>query len=338
MWSLSHRVDARNGEIMKQLFYKEAVRDALREEMLRDERVFLIGLDIGRFGGTYKATQGLWEEFGEERVRDTPLSEAAIAGAAVGAALTGLRPVAEIMYNDFLTIAMDQVANQAAKLRYMSGGQATIPVVFRTQGGAGRSSAAQHAQSLEAWVAHIPGLKVALPSTPCDAKGLLKTAIRDDTPVVFFEHKLLYNTKGEVPEEEYLIPFGQARICREGAGVTIVALSRMVLRALEAAETLAAEGVSVEVIDPRTVVPLDIGTIVESVKKTGRLIVTHEGYARCGVGAEIATQVMEKGLYYLEKPVRRVCGLNVPVPFAPVMENYVIPSTAALIQAVRELL
>lgn len=338
MWSLSHRVDARNGEIMKQLFYKEAVRDALREEMLRDERVFLIGLDIGRFGGTYKATQGLWEEFGEERVRDTPLSEAAIAGAAVGAALTGLRPVAEIMYNDFLTIAMDQVANQAAKLRYMSGGQATIPVVFRTQGGAGRSSAAQHAQSLEAWVAHIPGLKVALPSTPYDAKGLLKTAIRDDTPVVFFEHKLLYNTKGEVPEEEYLIPFGQAKICREGAGVTIVALSRMVLRALEAAETLAAEGVSVEVIDPRTVVPLDIDTIVESVKKTGRLIVTHEGYTRCGVGAEIATQVMEKGLYYLEKPVRRVCGLNVPVPFAPVMENYVIPSTAALIQAVRELL
>jgi len=322
---------------MKQLFYKEAVRDALREEMLRDERVFLIGLDIGRFGGTFKATQGLWEEFGAERVRDTPLSEAAIAGAAVGAAMTGLRPVAEIMYNDFLTIAMDQVANQAAKLRYMSGGQATIPVVFRTQEGAGRSSAAQHAQSLEAWVAHIPGLKVALPSTPYDAKGLLKTAIRDDTPVVFFEHKLLYNTKGEVPEEEYLIPFGQAKVCREGTGVTIVALSRMVLRALEAAEILAAEGVSVEVVDPRTIVPLDIDTILESVKKTGRLIVTHEGYTRCGIGAEIATQVMEKGLYYLEKPVRRVCALNVPVPFAPVMENYVIPSAAALVQAVKEM-
>ena len=305
--------------------------------MLRDERVFLIGLDIGRFGGTFKATQGLWEEFGAERVRDTPLSEAAIAGAAVGAAMTGHRPVAEIMYNDFLTIAMDQVANQAAKLRYMSGGQATIPVVFRTQEGAGRSSAAQHAQSLEAWVAHIPGLKVVLPSTPYDAKGLLKTAIRDDTPVVFFEHKLLYNTKGEVPEDEYLIPFGQARVCREGTGVTIVALSRMVLRALEAAEILAAEGVSVEVVDPRTIVPLDIDTILESVKKTGRLIVTHEGYTRCGIGAEIATQVMEKGLYYLEKPVRRVCALNVPVPFAPVMENYVIPSAAALVQAVKEM-
>lgn len=323
---------------MKQLMYKEAVRDALREEMLLDEHVFLIGLDIGRFGGTYKATQGLWEEFGDERVRDTPLSEAAIAGAAVGAAMTGLRPVAEIMYNDFLTIAMDQVANQAAKLRYMSGGQAKVPVVFRTQEGAGRSSAAQHSQSLEAWVAHIPGLKVALPSTPYDAKGLLKTAIRDDAPVVFFEHKLLYNTKGDVPEEEYLIPFGQARICREGTGVTIVALSRMVLRALEAAEILAAEGVSVEVVDPRTIVPLDIETILESVKKTGRLIITHEGYTRCGVGAEIVTQVIERGLYYLEKPVRRVCGLNVPVPFAPVMENYVIPGTAALVQAARELL
>ncbi len=322
---------------MKQLFYKEAVRDALREEMLRDERVFLIGLDIGRFGGTYKATQRLWEEFGAERVRDTPLSEAAIAGAAVGAAMTGLRPVAEIMYNDFLTIAMDQVANQAAKLRYMSGGQATIPVVFRTQEGAGRSSAAQHAQSLEAWVAHIPGLKVALPSTPYDAKGLLKTAIRDDTPVVFIEHKLLYNTKGDVPEEEYLIPFGQAKVCREGTGVTIVAISRMVLRALEAAEILAAEGISVEVVDPRTVVPLDLDTILASVKKTGRLIISHEGYTRCGVGAEIATQVMEQGLDYLDKPVRRVCGLNVPVPFATVMENYVIPGVAALVEAVKEM-
>jgi pyruvate/2-oxoglutarate/acetoin dehydrogenase E1 component len=323
---------------VNQLFYKEAIRDALREEMRRDDRVFLIGLDIGRFGGTYKATQGLWEEFGDERVRDTPLSEAAIAGAAVGAAMTGLRPVAEIMYNDFLTIALDQVANQAAKLRYMSGGQATIPVVFRTQEGAGRSSAAQHAQSLEAWVSHVPGLKVALPSTPYDAKGLLKSAIRDDAPAVFFEHKLLYNTKGEVPEEEYLIPFGQARVCREGSGVTIVALSRMVLRALEAAEILAAEGISVEVVDPRTIVPLDIETILESVKKTGRLLITHEGYTRCGVGAEIATQVMEKGLYYLERSVKRVCGLNVPVPFAPVLENYVIPGTAALVQAVKELL
>lgn len=327
----------RNGEMMKQLSYKEAVRDALREEMRRDDRVFLIGLDIGRFGGTFKATQGLWEEFGAERVRDTPLSEAAFAGAALGAAMTGLRPVVEIMYNDFLTIAMDQIVNQAAKLRYMSGGQATIPVVFRTQEGAGRSSAAQHAQSLEAWVAHIPGLKVALPSTPYDAKGLLKTAIRDDTPVVFFEHKLLYNTKGEVPEEEYLIPFGQAQVLRQGTDITVVALSRMVLRALEAAEILAAEGISVEVIDPRTVVPLDISTILESVKKTGRLIVTHEGYTRCGVGAEIAAEVAEKGLYYLERPVRRVCALNVPVPFAPVMENYVIPNVAALVQAAKEL-
>ncbi|HWQ52757.1 MAG TPA: alpha-ketoacid dehydrogenase subunit beta [Bryobacteraceae bacterium] len=323
---------------MSNIFYKEAVRDALREEMRRDERVFLLGLDIGRFGGTYKATDGLVDEFGEERVRDTPLSEAAIAGAAVGSAMTGLRPVAEIMYIDFTTIAMDQIVNQAAKLRYMSGGQAHIPVVFRTQEGAGRSSAAQHAQSLEAWFAHIPGLKVALPSTPFDAKGLLKTAVRDDGPVMFIEHKLLYNSRGEVPEQEYLIPFGQANICREGSDVTVVALSRMVLRALEAAAELEREGISVEVIDPRTVAPLDIETIVKSVEKTGRLVVAHEAYERCGMGAEIATQVMERGLYFLEKPVRRVCGRNVPVPFAPVMENYVIPGAAEIVKAVKELL
>jgi pyruvate/2-oxoglutarate/acetoin dehydrogenase E1 component len=322
---------------MREVLYKEAVAEAIREEMLRDERVFLMGEDVGRFGGTYKVTQGLWEQFGDERVRDAPLSEAAIAGAAVGAAMTGLRPIAEIMYIDFTAIAMDQIANQAAKLRYMSGGQALIPVVFRTQEGAGRSSAAQHAQCLEAWMAHIPGLKVVLPATPYDVKGLLKTAIRDDAPVVFIEHKLLYNTKGEVPEEEYLIPFGEARVCRTGTDVTIVAISRMVLKALDAAEQVAREGISVEVIDPRTIVPLDIDTIVSSVKKTGRLIVTHEGYTRCGVGAEIATQVIEKGLYYLEKPVKRVCGLNVPIPFAPVMENYVIPDAAALVRAVKEL-
>ena len=323
---------------MSQIFYKEAVRDALREEMLRDERVFLIGLDIGRFGGTYKATEKLWEEFGEERVRDAPLSEAAIAGAAVGAAMTGLRPVAEIMYIDFTTIAMDQIVNQAAKLGYMSGGQAKIPVVFRTQEGAGRSSAAQHAQSLEAWFAHIPGLKVAVPSTPHDVKGLLKTAVRDDAPVVFIEHKLLYNTRGEVPEEEYTVPFGKAKVCREGSDVTVVAISRMVLRALEAAEELAREGVSVEVIDPRTIVPLDIDAIVGSVEKTGRLVIAHEAYTRCGIGAEIATQVMERALYSLEKPVKRVCGRNTPVPFAPVMENYVIPGTADIVRAVKEML
>ncbi len=323
---------------MSQILYKEAVRDALREEMLRDERVFLIGLDIGRFGGTYKATEKLWEEFGDERVKDAPLSEAAIAGAAVGAAMTGMRPVAEIMYIDFTTIAMDQIVNQAAKLGYMSGGQARIPVVFRTQEGAGRSSAAQHAQSLEAWFAHIPGLKVAAPSTPYDVKGLLKTAVRDDAPVVFIEHKLLYNTRGEVPEDEYTLPFGKAKVCREGSDVTVVAISRMVLRALEAAEELAREGVSVEVIDPRTVVPLDIECIVASVEKTGRLIVAHEGYTRCGVGAEIAAQVMERALYSLEKPVKRVCGRNTPVPFAPVMESYVIPGAAEIVRAVKEML
>jgi pyruvate/2-oxoglutarate/acetoin dehydrogenase E1 component len=323
---------------VSEIFYRQALRDALREEMRRDERVFLLGLDIGRFGGTYKATQGLLEEFGEERVRDTPLSEAAIAGTAVGAAMTGMRPVAEIMYMDFITIALDQIVNQAAKLAYMSGGQTSIPVVFRTQEGAGRSSAAQHAQSLEAWVAHIPGLKVALPATPYDAKGLLKTAVRDDSPVVFIEHKLLYAVKGEVPEEEYLIPFGQARVAREGRDVTIVALSRMVWKAMEAAEELARDGIQAEVIDPRTVVPLDVETIVRSVQKTGRLIVTHEGYTRCGVGAEVATQVVEHAMHALKKPPRRVCGRNVPVPFAPVMENYVIPQAADLARAARELM
>ena len=322
---------------MPQILYKEAVRDALREEMIRDDRVFLIGLDIGRFGGTYKATAGLWEEFGDERVRDAPLSEAAIAGAAVGAAMTGLRPVAEIMYIDFMTIAMDQIVNQAAKLRYMSGGQAEVPVVFRTQEGGGRASAAQHAQSLEAWFAHIPGLKVVLPATPFDVKGLLKTAVRDDRPVVFIEHKLLYNTAGEVPAEEYLIPFGQAKIHRRGSDLTIVALSRMVLKALEAAEQLAGEGIEAEVIDPRTVVPLDLETILTSVEKTGRLIITHEAYSRCGVGAEIAARVMEEGLYYLERPIKRVCALDVPVPFAPVMEDYVIPNAARLVEAARSL-
>jgi pyruvate/2-oxoglutarate/acetoin dehydrogenase E1 component len=319
------------------MLYKEAIIEALREEMLRDERVIVMGEDVGRYGGGYKATAGLWEQFGHDRVRDTPLSEAGIAGAAVGAAMTGLRPVAEIMYIDFTTIAMDQIVNQAAKLRYMSGGQARIPVVFRTQEGGGRSSAAQHAQCLEVWFTHVPGLKVALPSTPYDVKGLLKTAIRDDAPVVFIEHKLLYNTKGEVPEEEYVIPFGQARVCREGTDLTIVALSRMVLKALEAAEQLQREGISAEVIDPRTLVPLDIDTIVASVKKTGRLIITHEACTRFGAGAEIATQVMENGLYYLEKPVKRVCAPNVPVPFAPVMENFVIPDAASLVRAAKEL-
>jgi len=323
---------------MREMSYKKAVSEALREEMLRDENVFCLGLDIGRFGGTYKATAGLWEEFGDERVRDTPLSEAAIAGASVGAAMTGMRPVAEIMYIDFATIAMDQIVNQAAKLKYMSGGQAKIPVVFRTQEGAGRASAAQHAQSLEAWFAHIPGLKVVLPSTPYDVKGLLKTAVRDDSPVVFIEHKLLYNTKGEVPEEEYLIPFGRAKICREGNDITIVALSRMAHRAVEAAEKLAEEGISAEIIDPRTVVPLDMETIINSVKKTGHLIVAHEAYTRCGIGAEICAQVMENAFYFLEKPVRRVGGLNVPVPFAPIMEDYVIPNTLNIIEAAKELL
>lgn len=323
---------------MRQVLYKDAIGEALYEEMSRDERVILLGEDIGRFGGAFKATRALWEKFGDERVRDTPLSEAAIAGAAVGAAMTGMRPVAEIQYMDFTTLAMDQLVNQAAKMRYMSGGQARIPMVLRTQTGAGRSSAAQHSQSLEVWFAHVPGLKLAMPATPYDVKGLLKTAIRDDAPVIFVEHKLLYNTKGEVPEEEYLVPFGEARVCREGTDITIVAISRMVLKALDAAQQLERDGISVEVIDPRTLIPLDIDTILASVKKTGRLLITHEACTRFGVGAEIVTQVVEKGLYYLEKPVKRVCAPNVPLPFAPEMENFVVPDAAAIVRGAKELM
>ena len=256
---------------MRKITYREVLKEALREEMRRDPRVFLLGEDIAQFGGSYKVTQGLLDEFGPERVRNTPISEAAIVGAAVGAALTGMRPVAELMYVDFSWIAMDQIANQAAKNRYMFGGKAKVPMVLRTQGGTGRSSAAQHAQSLEAWFIHIPGLKVVMPATPYDAKGLLKTAIRDDNPVIFIEHKLLYPETGEVPEEEVLVPLGVAEVKRAGEDVTVVAHSRMVHLALRAADRLAAEGISCEVVDPRTLDPLDVPAILRSVEKTSRL-------------------------------------------------------------------
>jgi pyruvate/2-oxoglutarate/acetoin dehydrogenase E1 component len=306
--------------------------------MRRDERVLLLGEDIADpFGGSYKVTLGLSSEFGPERVRNTPLSEAAIAGAAVGAALTGLRPVAEIMYIDFLTIAMDQIVNQAAKIRYMSGGQATVPMVIRTQGGGGRSSAAQHAQSLEAWLLHVPGLFVVMPSTPYDAKGLLKSAIRDDNPVVFVEHKLLYNREGPVPEEPYTVPLGQAAIVREGRDVTVVATSIVVWHALEAAEELAAAGVSAEVIDPRTVFPLDVETIVRSVVKTGRLVVAHEAVERGGFGAEVAAQVGVRAFDYLDAPIQRVAAPPVPTPFAPVLEKEVMVQAADIVAAVQRL-
>jgi len=323
---------------MHKVRYVDALNEALREEMRRDERVFLMGEDIALYGGAYQVTRHLYKEFGLERVRDTPISEAAIAGAAAGAAMTGLRPVAEIMYIDFSTIAMDQIVNIAAKNRYMFGGKSKVPVVYRTQGGAGRGIAAHHSQSLEAWYVHVPGIFVVMPSTPFDAKGLLKTCIRDDNPVIFIEHKMLYGTEGEIPEQEYTVPLGVADVKREGTDVTIIAYSRMVLFALEAAEELAEEGISAEVIDPRTLKPLDIDTIINSVKKTNRAVVVYEGYRTCGVGAEIATLIMEKAFDYLDAPVVRVAGEDVPIPMSPVLEEAAIPSKEKIVEAVKKII
>jgi len=323
---------------MRKVRYVDALNEALREEMRRDERVILMGEDIALYGGAYQVTRGLYKEFGLDRVRDTPISEAAIAGAAAGAAMTGLRPVAEIMYIDFSTIAMDQIVNIAAKNRYMFGGKSKVPVVYRTQGGAGRGIAAHHSQSLEAWYVHAPGIFVVMPSTPFDAKGLLKTCIRDDNPVIFIEHKMLYRTEGEIPEQEYTVPLGVADIKREGTDVTIIAYSRMVLFALEAAEELAEEGISAEVIDLRTLKPLDIDAIINSVKKTNRAVVVYEGYKTCGVGAEIATLIIEKTFDYLDAPVVRVAGEDVPIPMSPVLEAVAIPSKEKIIEAVKKII
>ncbi|MCR4399167.1 MAG: alpha-ketoacid dehydrogenase subunit beta, partial [Firmicutes bacterium] len=283
----------------------------------------------------FGVTQGLIDEFGPERVRDTPISEAAIAGAGAGAAVTGMRPVVEIMFIDFATVAADQIVNQAAKMRYMFGGASKVPLVIRTQGGAGRSAAAQHSQSLEAWYVHIPGLVVIMPSTPYDAKGLLKSAIRDDNPVMFIEHKMLYGVKGEVPDQEYLVPIGVADVKRTGSDVTVVATSRMVHLALEAAEEAASSGVSVEVIDPRTLKPLDSKTIVDSVKKTGRLVIVHEACKTGGFGAEIAAIVVGSEAFdYLEAPIERVCGLDVPVPYSPALEPLSVPGKNSILEGI----
>lgn len=322
---------------MREITYREALREGLQEEMRRDDRVFLLGEDIAEFGGTYKVTEGLLAEFGPERVRNTPISETAIVGAALGAALLGMRPVAELMYIDFSTVAMDQIANQIAKIRYMFGGKAKAGLVIRTQGGAGRSSGPHHAQSLEAWFCHTPGLMVLMPSTPYDVKGLIKSSIRNDNPVIFIEHKLLYNEKGPVPEEEYVVPIGKADIKREGSDVTLVATSRMVLRALKAAEALAEDGIEAEVLDPRTLVPLDEEALLQSVKKTGRLVIIHEAVKRGGYGAEIQAIVSEKAFDYLDAPVKRVAAANTPVPFAPKLENFVIPDERDIIKEVKEL-
>jgi pyruvate/2-oxoglutarate/acetoin dehydrogenase E1 component len=316
--------------------YREAIRQALREELRYNERVFLLGEDIAEFGGSFKVTLGLVEEFGPRRIMNTPLSETAILGAAVGAAATGLIPVAEIMYMDFFAVAMDPVVNQAAKMRFMFGGKLTLPLTIRAPLGGRRSAAAQHSQCLEAWFFHIPGIKIAMPSSAYDAKGLLKTAIREPNPVLFLENKMLYNEKGEVPEEEYFLPFGQANILRQGQDVTVVALSDMVSYAKKASDMLAQEGISVELIDPRTIAPLDMETICASVKKTGRMVVAHEANLTGGVGAEISARVARECFDYLQAPIERVGAKDSPVPFAPLLEREVLPDDRHIIDAVRE--
>ena len=319
---------------MKQLNIAQALNEAMDEEMARDPTVFAFGENVADWGqgGIYGVNDGLVAKYGEGRFRDTPISEEAIVGLAVGAAVGATRPVAEIMYVDFMGLAMDALVNQAAKMRYMFGGKATVPLVIRTQEGAGRGTAAQHSQSLEAWFVHIPGLKVCAPSTAADAKGLLKSAIRDDNPVVFLEHKQIYYVKSD-----FTIPLGLADVKREGSDVTIVTFHALVGKALKAAEELSKEGIEVEVVDPRTLFPLDIDTIIDSVQKTGRVLIAHEGYERCGVGAEIATQIMEQAFDYLDAPVKRVCAKNVPVPYNAGLETAAIPQKDDLLKAVREL-
>jgi acetoin:2,6-dichlorophenolindophenol oxidoreductase subunit beta len=318
---------------------REAVKEALVEEMRRDPKVIYVGEDVAGAGGSFKVTVGLLDEFGPDRVIDTPISEAGLCGLCVGAAMTGMRPIANISFGDFTALAMDQIANQAAKMHYMTGGQALVPMVFHTTLGAGRSSAAQHSQSLHAWCAHIPGLKVVLPSTPRDAKGLLKSAIRDDNPVVVYEDKMSYNLTGPVPEEEeFLIPLGVAEVKREGQDVTIVATSSMVQVALKAAEMLEEVGISAEVVDPRSLKPLDEDTIVSSVKKTHRAVVIDEGYHSYGITAEIASVIGDKAFDWLDAPVKRMGAMDVPVPFTPVFEFETMPSEGKVVALVKEMM
>ena len=320
---------------MPEATYREAVRDGIARAMRADDSVFIMGEDIAEMGGSMGVTQGLLDEFGPERVRNTPISEMAIVGAGIGAAMAGMRPIVEIMYEDFLTLSLEQIVNQAAKHRYMSGGQVTVPLTIRTQGGAGWSPGAQHAQQLEAWLVHIPGLKVAYPSTPEDVRGLLWTSIQDDNPVIFFEHRLLYPVKGEVPEELDPIPFGKARVVREGTDVTVIAIGPLVHRALEAANRAQEEGISVEVVDPRTLQPLDEETLVASVKKTNRAVVAHEAVTRMGFGAEVAAVLQHEAFDYLDAPIERVGAKFTPLAFAPVMEQYVVPHAEDVLAAIR---
>ena len=321
----------------QELSFREAIAQAMREEMQRDETVFLIGEDVGASGGIFKCSEGLLEEFGPERVIDSPIAEAGYIGLGVGAAMTGMRPITELMFGDFSLLTMEQIVNQAAKIRYMSGGQCKVPLTIRLSMGAGRSSAAQHSQSLHALFSHIPGLKVAIPSCPYDAKGLLKTAIRDDNPVLFFEDKMMYTETGPVAEDEYTIPFGQAEIKRTGDDITLIATSSMVGVVLKAADLLAEEGISAEVVDPRTLYPLDQETLLESVRKTGYAAVVAEGVKRYGITGELASRITEEAFDYLDAPVARIGAADVPVPFSPSLEYPTIPDEQGVVQVVHSL-
>jgi len=323
---------------MREITYAQALNEALRECMNEDERVVLLGEDIGDYGGIFQVTAGLLDKFGPERVMDMPISEAGFVGGCVGAALTGMRPVVEIMFIDFTTVCMDMIINQMAKMHYMFGGRGKVPMVLRVNIGAGRGAAAQHSQSFHALFMHIPGLYVAAPSTPYDAKGLLIEAIKNDNPIIFVEHKKLYAEKGPVPEESYTIPFGQAEIKRKGNDITIVATHAMVLRSLVAAKEADKEGIDVEIVDPRTLTPLDKATILDSVKKTGRLLVTDEGHKTCGVAAEISALVAEEAIFYLKAPAYRVCSPDTPVPFSPLLEQAYIPDEKDLMAALKGLM
>jgi pyruvate/2-oxoglutarate/acetoin dehydrogenase E1 component len=321
---------------MKEMSYRDALREALFEEMQRDQSVFIIGEEVGRYGGAYGVSRGLYKEFGAQRVVDSPISEAGIVGLGVGAAITGLRPIVELMYVDFVGLAMDQIANQMAKFRYMTGGQLTIPMVLRTQGGTGRSAGAQHSQSLESWLVHVPGLRVIMPSNARDAKGLLKTAVRCNDPVVFIEHKALYSAKGEVPEDEYTIPLGKASVLRQGGDVTILSYSAMVSVVMKAAAVLSSEGIEAEVIDLRTLSPLDTETILSSAEKTGRIAVVSEAHRTLGMGAELSALITERCFEQLKAPVLRIAASDTPVP-ASVLEKMSVPTEEGVVEGIRNL-
>ena len=322
----------------REVTYLEAVREAMVQEMRRDPDVFLMGEDIGVYGGAFGVSKGMLEEFGPERIRETPISEEAIAGAATGAAMMGMRPIIEIMFMDFVTLAMDQLVNQAAKIRFMFGGHTSVPLVCRTPAGSGTGAAAQHSQSLEAWFVHAPGIKVVAPSTPYDAKGLMVTSIHDNNPVIFMEHKLLYRTKGHVPEDLYSIPFGQAEVKRSGRDLTVIAYSNMAIRALEAAEKLAAEGIEIEVVDPRTLKPLDEATLLASVCKTGRVLIMHEAPITGGFGGELAALIAGGEAFdYLDTPIRRLAGRDIPIPYNRALERATVPQVEDIVVAARTL-